>query len=91
MEKILIQFIKTAAAKLHDSKLKRLDGKEMTFALEGVVQALDLDSKDEAILFLIVIEQYINYGIVTSEPDMLCFFIIDYNWKAVNCSVWVEM
>ena len=51
MEKTLIQFIKTAAAKLHDSKLKRLGGKEITLALEGVVQALDLDSKDEAVLF----------------------------------------
>ena len=51
MEKTLIQFIKVAASKLHDSKLKRLGGKDVTLALDGVVQALNLDSKDEAILF----------------------------------------
>lgn len=51
MEKTLIQFIKTAAAKLHDSKLKRLGGKEITLALERMVQALNLDGTDEAILF----------------------------------------
>lgn len=51
MEKTLIQFIKVAASKLHDSKLKRLGGKDVTLALDGVVQALSLDSKDEAILF----------------------------------------
>lgn len=51
MEKTIIQFIKAAAAKLRDSKLKRLGGKEVALALDGLTQALGLDGRGEAILF----------------------------------------
>lgn len=57
MEKTLIQLIKAAASKLHDSKLKRLGGKEMTLALDGVVQALNLEGKGEAIIFIVLFDK----------------------------------
>ena len=46
-----IQFLKAAANKLRDGKLKRLGGKEVSEALNGMMQSLGLDSKDEAIIF----------------------------------------
>ena len=73
MEKTLIQFIKTAAAKLHDSKLKRLGGKEITLALEGVVQALGLDNKDEAILFTALFDRSCS-GYSCDLGDMASYF-----------------
>ncbi len=51
MEMKSIQYLKTAASKLRDGKLKRLGGKEVSEALNGMMSALDLESKDEAILF----------------------------------------
>lgn len=57
MKKTLIQLIKAAASKLHDSKLKRLGGKEMTLALERVVQALSLEGKEEAIIFIALFDK----------------------------------
>ena len=46
-----IQFLKAAANKLRDGKLKRLGGKEVSEALNGMMQSLGLDSNDEAIIF----------------------------------------
>lgn len=51
MEKTLIQLIKEVASKLQNSKLKRLNGKEIGEMLEQLKLALELDSKDEAIVF----------------------------------------
>lgn len=51
MEKKSIQYLKAAANKLRDGKLKRLGAKELTESLNGMVTALELDSKDEAIIF----------------------------------------
>lgn len=73
MEKTLIQFIKTAAAKLHDSKLKRLGGKEITLAIEGVVQVLDLDNKDEAILFTALFDKSCS-GYSCDLEDIASYF-----------------
>lgn len=73
MEKTLIQFIKVAASKLHDSKLKRLGGKDVTLALEGVVQALNLDSKDEAILFTVLFDKSCS-GYSCDLGDMAAYF-----------------
>lgn len=51
MEKKSIHYIKAAAGKLRDGKLKRLEGKELSSAINGMIKALGLESKDEAILF----------------------------------------
>lgn len=51
MEMKSIQYLKAAANKLRDGKLKRLGGKEVTDSLNGMMMSLDLDSKDEAIIF----------------------------------------
>ena len=47
----LIQLIKAAATKLHDSKLRRLGGKEVTALLDMVAQRLGLDDRGEAVMF----------------------------------------
>ena len=73
MEKTLIQFIKAAAAKLHDSKLKRLGGKEITLVLERVVQALNLDSTDEAILFTALFDKSCS-GYSSDLGDIASYF-----------------
>ena len=51
MEMKSIQYLKAAASKLRDGKLKRLGGKEISEAINGMVASLGLDSKDEAIVF----------------------------------------
>lgn len=51
MEMKSIQYLKAAANKLRDGKLKRLGGKEVSEALNGMMVTLGLDSKDEAIIF----------------------------------------
>ncbi len=51
MSKKSIQYLKQAAAKLRDGKLKRLATKELTEALEGLMASLGLESKEEAIMF----------------------------------------
>lgn len=51
MEMKSIQYLKAAASKLRDGKLKRLGGKEISDSLNGMVLSLGLDSKEEAILF----------------------------------------
>lgn len=51
MEMKSIQYLKAAASKLRDGKLKRLGGKEISEALSGMMLSLDLESKDEAIVF----------------------------------------
>lgn len=51
MEMKSIQYLKAAANKLRDGKLKRLGGKEVSAALDGMTLSLGLDSKDEAIIF----------------------------------------
>lgn len=51
MSKKSIQYLKQAAAKLRDGKLKRLGTKELTEALEGLMASLGLESKEEAIMF----------------------------------------
>ncbi len=51
MSKKSIQYLKQAAGKLRDGKLKRLGTKELSEALEGLMATLGLDSKEEAILF----------------------------------------
>ena len=42
MEKTLIQLIKAVASKLHNSKLKRLGGKEMVLSLNCLKELLGL-------------------------------------------------
>lgn len=51
MEKTLIQLIKAVASKLHNSKLKRLGGKEMVLSLNCLKELLGLDNTEEAIIF----------------------------------------
>lgn len=51
MSKKSIQYIKQAAAKLRDGKLKRLGTKELTEALDGLMATLGLETKEEAIIF----------------------------------------
>lgn len=51
MEKTLIQLIKAVASKLHESKLKRLGGKEMLLSLNSLKELLGLDNKEEVIIF----------------------------------------
>ncbi len=46
-----IQYLKLAAGKLRDGKLKRLGTKELTDALAGMMSTLGLESKEEAIIF----------------------------------------
>lgn len=51
MSKKSIQYLKQAAGKLRDGKLKRLGTKELSEALEGLMTTLGLESKEEAIIF----------------------------------------
>jgi len=51
MSKKSIQYLKLAAGKLRDGKLKKLGTKELTEALEGLMATLGLDSTEEAIIF----------------------------------------
>lgn len=51
MEMKSIQYLKAAANKLRDGKLKRLGGKEISESLNGIMLSLGLESKDEAIVF----------------------------------------
>ncbi len=51
MEKTLIQLIKAVASKLHNSKLKRLGGKEIVLSLNCLKELLGLDNTEEAIIF----------------------------------------
>ncbi|MCM1520324.1 MAG: ATP-binding protein [Lachnoclostridium sp.] len=51
MNKKSIQYLKQAAGKLRDGKLKRLGAKELTDALDGMMSTLGLDTKEEAIIF----------------------------------------
>ncbi len=51
MSKKSIQYLKQAAGKLRDGKLKRLGTKELSEALEGLMATLGLESKEEAIIF----------------------------------------
>lgn len=51
MEMKSIQYLKAAANKLRDGKLKRLGGKEISDSLAGMMLSLGLESKDEAIIF----------------------------------------
>lgn len=51
MEMKSIQYLKAAASKLRDGKLKRLGVKEISDSLNGMMLSLGLDSKEEAILF----------------------------------------
>ena len=51
MEKTLIQLIKAVASKLHNSKLKRLGGKEMVLSLNCLKELLGLYNTEEAIIF----------------------------------------
>ena len=51
MEKTLIQLIKAVASKLHNSKLKRLGGKEMVLSLNCLKELLGLDNTEEVIIF----------------------------------------
>ncbi len=58
MEKTAIQWIKGAAAKLRDHKLQRLGGKEIGLLLDGVVQSLGLESREETIMFTALFDRY---------------------------------
>lgn len=52
-----IQYLKAAASKLRDGKLKRLCGKEISEALNGMIFTLSLESKDEAIIFSVLFDR----------------------------------
>lgn len=51
MRKKSIQYLKVAAGKLRDGKLKRLGTKELTEALDGMMARIGLESREEAIMF----------------------------------------
>lgn len=51
MAKTIIQLIKAAASKLKDSKLARLGGKEISEILEALKNSLQLETREEAIVF----------------------------------------
>ncbi len=51
MGKTYIQLIKAAAARVRDSKLKKLGTKETGEALDGLVRGLGLKSRGEAVIF----------------------------------------
>lgn len=73
MEKTLIQLMKITATKLKNSKLEQLGGKEITIALRGLVQALNLDSKEEAIIFTVLFEKSCT-GYGCDLEDMASYF-----------------
>ena len=54
MEKTLIQLIKAVASKLHNSKLKRLGGKEMVLSLNCLKELLGLDNTEEVVILMIL-------------------------------------
>ena len=51
MNKKSIQYIKQASGKLRNGKLKRLESKELSEALDGLMASIGLDSREEAIIF----------------------------------------
>ena len=57
MEKKLIQLIKAVASKLHNSKLKRLGGKEIVLSLNCLKELLGLDNTEEAIIFTVLFDR----------------------------------
>ena len=50
----MIQLIKACASKLHDSKLQRLGGKEISEDLDALSGRLGLDSREQAVVFTAV-------------------------------------
>ena len=68
-----IQFLKAAANKLRDGKLKRLGGKEVSEALNGMMQSLGLDSKDEAIIFAALFDRSCG-GRCSDLDDIASYF-----------------
>lgn len=73
MEMKSIQFLKVAANKLRDGKLKRLGGKEVSEALNGMMQSLGLDSKDEAIIFAALFDRSCG-GRCSDLDDIASYF-----------------
>ncbi len=52
-----IQHLKKAAAKLKAGKLNRLDGKEISESLKGIMESLGLETKEEAIIFTAIFDR----------------------------------
>lgn len=73
MEKTLIQLIKAAASKLHDSKLKGLEGKEMVLLLELLKENIGLDNRNEAIIFTAMFDRSCS-GKNSSIEDLASYF-----------------
>ncbi|MCM1163606.1 MAG: ATP-binding protein [Muribaculaceae bacterium] len=68
-----IQFLKAAANKLRDGKLKRLGAKEVSDALNGMIQTLGLDTKDEAIVFAALFDRSCG-GRCSDLDDLASYF-----------------
>ncbi len=68
-----IQYLKAAASKLRDGKLKRLGGKEVMEALSGMMMALELDSKEEAIIFAALFDRSCG-GRCSDLDDLASYF-----------------
>ena len=73
MEKTLIQLIKAAASKLHDSKLKGLEGKEMVLLLELLKENIGLDNRNEAIIFTAMFDRSCS-GKNSGIEDLASYF-----------------
>lgn len=57
MARTIIQLIKACAAKLRDSKLQRLGGKEISSDLDALCKRLELKGREEAIVFIAIFDK----------------------------------
>lgn len=68
-----IQYIKAAAGKLRDGKLKRLGGKEISASLESMVSSFGFESKEEAIIFAALFDRSCS-GRCSDLDDLATYF-----------------
>ncbi len=73
MEKKYIKLIKTAAARVRDSKLLKLGTKETSSALEELKTALGLENKGESIIFAAIFDRSCS-GRNSDLEDLACYF-----------------
>lgn len=56
MKKTSLHLIKTAASKLRNSKINNINNKQMAAILNDIKDALNLDNKEEAIIFTAIFD-----------------------------------
>ncbi len=75
MGKTYIQLIKAAAARVRDSKLKKLDTKETGEALDALAGGLGMRSRSEAVIFAAIFDRYDfckTVGTQLEDRDVSC-------------------